>query len=172
MARAPSLPVLRGRGPVIAALLIIAAVVLVDILIAADRVALTSLMIAAPLLCGLTVSSATTQRIGALSVLAAAVAFIWGPSPATSRYWIPLGVVAVGSLFAVAMARYRGKAERDAGRMRVLADVAEIAHGGQPAERIARAVVDLLVPRVVDLCAIDIIGPGGGLRRLAGAAAG
>ena len=73
-------PVLRGRGPVIVALAIIAAVVVVDILIAADRVAVTSLMIAAPLLCGVTASAATTLRIGALSVLAAAVAFIWGPS--------------------------------------------------------------------------------------------
>ncbi len=52
----------------------------VDILIAADRVAVTSLMIAAPLLCGITASAAATLRIGALSVLAAAVAFIWGPS--------------------------------------------------------------------------------------------
>jgi GAF domain-containing protein len=172
MARASSLPVLRGQGPVIAALAVIAAVVAVDILIAADRVAVTSLMIAAPLLCGITVSAAATLRIGALSVLAAALAFVWGPGPATSRYWIPLGVVAVGSVFAVAMARYRGEAERDARRMRVLAEVAEIAHGGQPVDEIARAVVDVLVPRLVDLCVIDIIGPGGRLRRLAGAAAG
>jgi serine phosphatase RsbU (regulator of sigma subunit)/PAS domain-containing protein len=172
MARASSLPVARERGPVIAALAVIAAVVLVDILIAANRVAVTSLMIAAPLLCGVTVSAATTLRVGALSVLAAALAFIWGPTPATSRYWIPLGVVAVGSVFAVVMARYRAKAERDARHLRVLADVAEIAHGGQTVEEIAHAVVDVLVPRVVDLCAIDIIGPGGKLRRLAGAAAG
>ena len=172
MARASSLPVLRGQGPVIAALTVIAAVVVVDIVIAADRVAVTSLMIAAPLLCGLTASAAATLRIGILSVLAAALAFLWGPSPATSRYWIPLGVVAVGSAFAVAMARYRGEAERDARRMRVLAEVAEIAHGGQSVEEIARAVVEVLVPRVFDLCAIDIIGPGGRLHRLAGAAAG
>jgi serine phosphatase RsbU (regulator of sigma subunit)/PAS domain-containing protein len=172
MARASSLPVLRGRGPVIAALAIIATVVVVDILIAADRVAVTSLMIAAPLLCGITASEKATVRIGAISVLAAALAFIWGPSPATSRYWIPLGVVTVGSVFAVVTARYRGKAEREARRMRVLADVAEIAHGGQPVDAIARAVVDVLVPRVADLCVIDIIGPGGRLRRLAGAVAG
>jgi PAS domain S-box-containing protein len=172
MARASSRSVLGGRWPVILALTVIAAVVVVDILIADSRVAVTSLMIAAPLLCGITVSAATTLRIGALSVIAAAVAFVWGPSPATSRYWIPLGVVTVGSAFAVVMARYRGSADRDARRMRVLADVAEIAHGGQRVEEIARAVVDVLVPRVVDLCAIDIIGPGGQIRRLAGAVAG
>ena len=161
----------RGRGPVIGALAVIAAVVVVDILIAGDRVAVTSLMIAAPLLCGITASERVTARVGALSVLAAALAFIWGPAVTTSRYWIPLGVVTVGSGFAVVMARYRGNADRDAGRMRVLADVGEIAHGGQPVDEIARAVVDVLVPRVADLCTIDIIGPGGGLRRLAGALA-
>jgi GAF domain-containing protein len=172
MAHASPPPVLRGRGPVIVALAVIVAVVVVDILIAADRVAVTSLMIAAPLLCGITASATATLRIGAISVVAAAVAFLWGPSVSTSRYWIPLGVVTVGSIFAVVMARYRGNAERDAGRMRVLAEVAEIAHGGRPVDEIARAVVDVLVPRVVDLCAIDIIGPGGKPRRLAGAAAG
>jgi GAF domain-containing protein len=171
MAHAPPLPVLRGRGPVIVALAVIVAVVVVDILIAADRVAVTSLMIAAPLLCGVAASVTATQRIGVLSVLAAAAAFLWGPSPATSRYWIPLGVVTVGSIFAVVMARYRVNAERDARRMRVLAEVAEIAHGGRPVDEIARAVVDVLVPRVVDLCAIDVIGPGGRLRRLAGTVA-
>jgi GAF domain-containing protein len=172
MARASSMPVARGRGPVIAALAMVAAVVVVDILIASDRVAVTSLMIAAPLLCGVTASAAATVRIGGLSMLAAAMAFVWGPSPATSRYWIPLGVVTVGSVFAVVMARYRGTADRDAGRLRVLADVAEIARGDKPLEEIARAVVDVLVPRAVDLCTIDIIGPGGRLRRLAGAVSG
>lgn len=172
MARASSLPVLRGRGPVIAALTIIAAVVVVDILIAGNRVAVTSLMIAAPLLCGVTVSASATLRVGVLSVLAAALAFVWGPSVTTSRYWIPLGVVTVGSAFAVVMARYRGDAERDARRMRVLAEIAEIAQGGQPVEEIARAVVDVLVPGLVDLSAIDIVGPGGRVRRLAGAVAG
>jgi len=107
-----------------------------------------------------------------LSVLVAAFAFIWGPAPDSSRYWIPLGVVTVGSVFAVVMARYRGDADRDAGRMRVLADVAGISQGGQQVEEIARAVVDVLVPRVADLCTIDIIGPGGRPRRLAAAVTG
>jgi GAF domain-containing protein len=172
MARASSLLVPRERGPVTAALAVIAAVVVVDIVIAGDRVAVTSLMIAAPLLCGIAVSETTTVRIGALACLAAAAAFIWGPSLVSMRYWIPLGVVAVGSVFAVAMARYRGNAERDARRLRVLADVAGMTHGALPVEEIARAVVDALVPRLVDLCAIDMIAPDGQMRRLAGPAAG
>ena len=154
-------PPLAGRAPVILALLIIAAVVFVDILVASDRVAVTSLMIAAPLLCGVTSSVAVTRRIGVVSVVAAAAAFIWGPSPNTWRYWIPLGVVAVGSAFAVVMARYRGNADRDARRMRVLADVAEIAQGGQPVEEIAWALIDVLVPRLVDVVRDRHPHPGG-----------
>ncbi|MFL5865116.1 MAG: SpoIIE family protein phosphatase [Solirubrobacteraceae bacterium] len=165
-------PFLRGRSSVIVALLIVAAVVVVDIIVASDRVVVTSLMIAAPLLCGVTSTVAITRRIGAVSVAAAAAAFIWGPGLDTWRYWIPLGVVAVGSAFAVVMARYRGYADRDTGRMRVLADVAEIAQGGRSVEEIARALTDLLVPRVTDLCTIDIRTAEGGVRRLAGAATG
>jgi len=154
------------------ALAIVAAVVFVDILVAADRVAVTSLMIAAPLLCGVTSSITVTRRVGVLCVVAAALAFIWGPSLSSWRYWIPLGVVTVGSGFAVVMARYRGDADRDARRMRVLADVGEIAHGGQSVEEIAWALIDVLVPRLVDVCLIDIRTPEGRVARLAGAAAG
>ncbi len=171
MARAFTLPARDPRGPVILAMAIVAAVVVVDILVAGDRVAVTSIMIAAPLLCGVTVSAATTLRIGALSTVAAAAAFVWGPSVSTWRYWIPLGVVVIGSAFAVVMARYRGNADRDGRRMRVLADIAEIAYGGRPAADIGPAVIDVLVPRLVDLCVIDMVGPGGGLRRLAAAVA-
>ena len=89
MAHAPRQSVLRGRGPVIVALAVIVAVVVVDILIAADQVAVTSLMIAAPLLCGITASVTTTTRIGALSVVAAALAFVWGPSLSSSRRGCP-----------------------------------------------------------------------------------
>ena len=162
----------RGRVPLVLAVVIIAAVVFVDILVAAERVAVTSLMIAAPLLCGVTSSVTVTRRIGALSVAAAAAAFIWGPGLSSWRYWIPLGVVAVGSSFAVVMARYRFDADRDARRMRVLADVAGIAQGGRPVDAIAWALIDVLVPRVVDLCTIDIRTPEGTVRRLAGTAAG
>jgi serine phosphatase RsbU (regulator of sigma subunit)/PAS domain-containing protein len=163
---------LRGPGPVILALAIVAAVVAVDVLVAGNSVAVTSLMIAAPLLCGLTASVIATRRIGLLAIVAAASAFAWGTSLGSWRYWIPLCVVTMGSAFATVTALYRRQLRRDAWRMRVLADVAEIAHGGQPVEEIARALVELLVPRVVDLCAIDMIGAGGELRRLAGAVAG
>ncbi len=161
---------LRGRTPAVLALLIITGVIVCDIVVADDRMEVTSMMIAAPLLCGVTTSPAVTRRVAVLASAAAAAAFVWGTGLGTWRYWVPLAVVVIGSLFAVAMAIYREQLRRDAGRMRVLADVAEVANGDQPVQEIARAITVLLVPRLVDLCAIDLIGADGRLRRLAAAA--
>jgi GAF domain-containing protein len=169
---ARTLRLLRGPGPVILALGLVVAVLVTGVLVAGDRVTLTSLLIGGPLLCGLTASPAATRRVGAVAVAGAASAFIWGPGIGSWRYWVPLTVVVMGSLFATVTALYRRQLTRDARRLRVLADVAEIAHGGQPVEEIAWALVDLLVLRLVDLCAIDLLGPGGTLRRLAGAVTG
>ena len=161
-----------GPGPVILALLIVLAVLVSDLLMASERVPMTSLVIAAPLLCGLTASVTATRRVGILATAVAGAAFLWGHDFGSWRYWVPVGVVAMGSAFAVVTAIYRDGLRRHAQRMRVLADVAGVAHGGEPAEEIAAALIDVLVPRLVDLCAIDLIGPEGKLRRLAGAATG
>ena len=133
--------------------------VFVDILIAADRVAVTSLMIAAPLLCGsrsrwghspyrrLAVRGRRRSRVPLGSRLGS-----W-------RYWIPVGVVAMGSAFAVVTARYRGERDRacppDAGPRRCRRNRSRRRTG----EEIAAALIDVLVPRLVDLCAIDLSGP-------------
>jgi serine phosphatase RsbU (regulator of sigma subunit)/PAS domain-containing protein len=172
MSAASPSPLLRGRLPVLVALLVVVAVVVVDVLVAATGVAVTSLMIGAPLLCGLTSTTSDTWRVGALASAVAAAAFIWGPALGSWRYWVPLAVVVLGSAFAIVMAIFRQQMGRDAHRMRVLADVAGIAHGGQPVEEIARALADLLVPRLADLCAIDMIGADGRLHRLAAVAIG
>ena len=166
------LRLVRGRAPVVVALALVAAVLVVDVLIASDRVAVTSLMIGAPLFCSLTATPPATRWVGGLAVTVAAASFIWGAGPASSRYWIPLAVVVMGSGFAAVTANLRQRLGRDARRMRVLADVAEIAQGGQSMERIASALADLLVPRLADLCVIDTLGAEGRLRRLAGVATG
>ena len=90
--------------------------------------------------------------------------------PGSRRYWAPVSVVVMGSAFATVTAIYRRRLGREVSRMRVLADVAEIAQGGQPVEEIASALVELLVPRLSDLCAIDMLGADPTLRRLAAGA--
>ena len=164
--------VMHGRGPVILALIIVLAVLVADVLMASDQVPVTSLMIAAPLLCGLTAPPVVTRRVGILATTVAAASFLWDHDLGSWRYWVPLSVVAMGSAFAVVTAIYRDGLRRHALRMRILADVAGIARGGEPVTEIASALIDVLVPRLVDLCAIDLIGAEGRLRRLAGAATG
>lgn len=79
------------------------------------------------------------------------------------------GVAVGGACAAAALTRYRRRAAREARRMQVLADLATAAHGGLAVDALAQAIADLLVPRVVDLCLIDVTGGGGEPRRLAAA---
>ncbi len=75
---------------------------------------------------------------------------------------------AMGPTFAVVMSAYRRRAEQDAQRLRALADLAAVAQSGHPRDRVAQAVSDLAVPRVADLCVIDVLGADDQLHRLAG----
>jgi GAF domain-containing protein len=75
----------------------------------------------------------------------------------------------MGSVFAGLTADYRRRLRRDTRRLRLLADVAQVAYIGQRAPDIAQAIADLLVPELVDLCVIDVVGGDGKLQRLGGA---
>jgi GAF domain-containing protein len=92
-------------------------------------------------------------------------------TPGTMRRLLsgPAAPVVMGSVFGAMTANYRRRLRRDTRRLRMLADVAQVAYIGQRAPDIARAISDLLVPGLADLCVIDVIGGNGELRRLAGA---
>jgi len=160
---------LRGRRPVLVALAIIAAVAAGNVIVSSQRVAVTSLMIAAPLLCGLTVSAAETWAVGALATVVAASVFVWDQNLGSWRSWTPLAVTMLASGFAGVTAILRERLRRDEQRMRVLADLAGVANGGGRAEEIADAIARLLVPRLVDFCAIDLLRADGRVHRLAAA---
>src|SRR4051812_32797660 len=80
------------KPPVIAALVIGAAVVVADLLVPSD-VVLVGLLSAPALLCGVTASSRATRIVAALVVATAAASFLWNHSLGSWRYWIPLTVV-------------------------------------------------------------------------------
>jgi PAS domain S-box-containing protein len=85
---------------------------------------------------------------------------------------LPLAVVALGSAIALWVARARQAAEAERRQMRLLADAAQITDGAADIEEALRRLVALLVPDLVDAAWIDVITPGGGLRRLAARADG
>jgi GAF domain-containing protein len=162
---------LRRQWPVVVAIAIIAAVVVANVVVSSQRVAVTSLMIAAPLLCGLTVSAAATWAVGAVATAAAASVFVWDRNLGSWRSWTALAVTVLASGFAGVMAVLRERLRRDERRMRVLADVAGVANGGGTAEEVAGAITRLLVPRLAGFCAIDLLRADGRVHRLAAAAA-
>jgi PAS domain S-box-containing protein len=148
-------------------LLIIAALVAVDV--ATPNVVVLGLLIAAPLLAGLTATPRQTRIVAIIAVAVAAASFIWDDSVDSWRFWIRLAVVTIGSSFAVLMADYRRRATRDARRMQVLADLADVAYAGKEVGPLAQDICDLLVPRLVAHCAIDRLGGDGQVQRLASA---
>ena len=157
----------RRWWPVLVAIAIIAAVVVGDLVASPQREAVTSLMIAAPLLCGLTMSAMVTSAIGVLATAAAASVLVWDQKLDSGRSWVALCVVALASGFAVLTAVYRQRLHRDEQRMRVLADLATVVDGGGAAEEIAAAIAALFVSRLVDFCAIDLLRADGRMHRLA-----
>ena len=160
--------VLRERGTQLAALAIVGAITIIDLTVS-DQVVLVSLTIAAPLLCALGSTRRATLEVGIVALVAGGVSLAINPPAVGWRVVIPLAVVTTGSAFAWLMASYREGLHREASRLQTLADVAEVAHGGLRVPDMAQSLCDLLVPRLYDLCVIDLIGGDGRVKRLAGA---
>jgi GAF domain-containing protein len=152
----------------LAAALIVVAVISADVILS-DNVVLVGLLITAPLVCGLAGTATATRVAGATVVSIAALAFLWNDNITSWSYWVPLTVASLGSGAALVMAAYRSRLQRDAVRMRVLADVSQIAHGRLGVEETAQAVADVLVPAVADLCLVDAVDADGTVRRFVGA---
>jgi PAS domain S-box-containing protein len=85
---------------------------------------------------------------------------------------VPLAVVSAGSALALWAARARQAAEAERRQMRLLADAAQITDGVTDIEDALGRLVALLVPDLADAAWIDLVMPGGSLRRLAVRAAG
>jgi uncharacterized membrane protein YfcA len=99
------------------AILVVAAVAVANVIVSSQRVAMTSLMITAPLLCGLTVSAVETWAVGVLATAAAASVFIWDRNLGSWRSWVPLTVVVMASGFAGVTAVFRQRMRRDERRI-------------------------------------------------------
>lgn len=135
-------------------------------------VILIGLLGSAPLLCGLTANVRATRVVGAAAFAVAALSFLWNENRASGTYWVSLGVVAYGWVFGLLMASLRVRLNKEAVRLRALAELGRVAQGGLPAAETARAMVECLVPAVADLCVIDAVDEDGHLERLAVALAG
>jgi GAF domain-containing protein len=145
-----------------------AAVIGADIATQGD-VVMVGVSVGAPLLAGLILPRRIVVGFGGLAIAGAAVSFLWDHNAGRWTYWVPLVVVAIGSVFAVLTADARSRLRREAKRLAVLAELGRIAHADRPVEETAQAIAAALVPRAFDLCVIDLLGEDGRPRPLAGA---
>ncbi|HZH25306.1 MAG TPA: SpoIIE family protein phosphatase [Solirubrobacteraceae bacterium] len=161
---------MRGRAWLIAGLAALALPALIDAATGDDAFARSLYLL--PVLAAAT--RARPGEVGAIGVAATALAVLstlWNDAGGS---WLPLITVFGGSAIAVLWARERhaaitarSAADVERRQLRLLADAARITDGAADIDEALRRLVDLLVPDFADAAWIDVLEPGGGVRRLA-----
>ncbi|MDP9347363.1 MAG: SpoIIE family protein phosphatase [Actinomycetota bacterium] len=133
---------------------LIAALTLLD---AFWRETLASTVVLAPFIVSLSGSPRETIAVGALAVLSAALSPLWNHNFDSVDYFIRLGVVVVGSVFALAGARGRARLARERLGFRMLSAVSEMSERSAGIDETLEKLSDILVPAVADVCVIDLL---------------
>ena len=109
--------------------------------------------------------------VGVVAIAAALLSPLWND---TAVSLLTLVTVVAGSAIAVWGARERhaaiaarGAAEAERRQLRLLSEAARITDGAADIDDALRRLVELLVPDVADAAWVDLLQPGGGVRRLA-----
>jgi serine phosphatase RsbU (regulator of sigma subunit)/PAS domain-containing protein len=121
-------------------------------------------LVAAPFVCALFARVSATLVVGVAALGLAVATEAWQAQFGDPRAWIALAIIAVGTLFAVASAWNRERSRLRGERLRILDTAATIADGSRPLDETLDAITELIVPSVADICAIDVIHPGGATR--------
>jgi len=109
--------------------------------------------------------------VGTVAIAAALLSPLWNEAPGSL---LTLVTVVAGSAIAVWGARERqaaiaarSAAETERRQLQLLSEAARITDGAADIDDALRRLVDLLVPDVADAAWVDLLQPGGGVRRLA-----
>ena len=159
-----------GRSWLLLGLAGVAAIALADVL-SGDTAFARSLFLLPVLAVAIRARPRDVAIVGGAAVAAALASPAWND---TANTLLPLVTVVAGSAIAYWGARERqaaiaARAAADAERrqLRLLADAARITDGAADIDEALRRLVDLLVPDIADAAWIDLLPPGGGVRRLA-----
>jgi serine phosphatase RsbU (regulator of sigma subunit)/PAS domain-containing protein len=160
----------RGRAWLALGLAAVAALALADVL-TGDATFARSLYLLPVLAFAIRARPLEVAVVGGAAVAVALASPLWneGQNP-----MLPLVTVIAGSAIAVWGARERhaaiearAAAESERRQLRLLADAARITDGAADIDEALRRLVDLLVPDIADAAWVDVLQPGGGVRRLA-----
>jgi GAF domain-containing protein len=159
-----------GRSWLLLGLAGVAAIALADVL-SGDTAFARSLFLLPVLAVAMRARPRDVAIVGGGALAAALASPVWNDTPNTL---LPLVTVVAGSAIAYWGARERqaaiaARAAADAERrqLHLLADAARITDGAADIDEALRRLVDLLVPDIADAAWIDLLLPGGGVRRLA-----
>jgi PAS domain S-box-containing protein len=161
---------IRGRGWLVGGLAGLATVALLDVVTGDDAFARSLYLL--PVLA--VAARALPREVVVVGAVASAIAVL-------STFWneaggsvLPLVTVLGGSAIAVWGARERQAAiaarraaEAERRQLRLLAEAARITDGAADVDDSLRRLVDLLVPDVADAAWVDLLQPGGSVRRIA-----
>lgn len=139
---------------------ILALLLVADVVLDEQSAAIAGSFVAAPLLAALLGGFGVTAIVGALAIAAAIASPVWNPSVDGTEQAVRIGVVALGTGFALAAARLRGRTQMRSERMLLLDSVGAVADGSLPLDETLRRVTDVIVPAFGDICMVDAIAEG------------
>jgi PAS domain S-box-containing protein len=143
-----------GLWTAIAALAVLVAI---DAAVSSSELNIASTYLVAPFIAALAGGRYATLAAGGLAIACCAASGIWNNNFGDGGYEIMLGLVVAGSAFAQVAARARAEARQSMERFQLLDEVAEIADGSLPVAETLDRICDLIVPRLADLCMIDVV---------------
>lgn len=135
--------------------LVLASLVAVDVALGPSTI-ITGTFLIAPFVCAQFGSARGTALIALLALCLAAASPLW-QTDAGVDYVIRLTAVAAAGALAVAGARGRERSSTNAGRLRLLDAISEIADGSLPLTETLSRATELIVPEAADMCMIDAV---------------
>jgi PAS domain S-box-containing protein len=139
-------------------LAVLAVLFAVDLVLGPSSAATGSFLMA-PFVCALFGGPRATALVAALAVCLGAASPLWQTDSGLA-YAIRVAAISVSGAFAVAGAHARERARTNAGRLRLLDAISEIADGSLPLSETLRRATELIVPEAADMCMIDAVHEG------------
>ena len=144
------------------ALAITAAVVAMALVLAADiaygeRQVLVAALMVGPMLAVLGGRTGPVALLGVVAVALAIISPIWNENFGEGDWAIRISVVALGSAAALVASRARAREIEQAARMRLLAELGEMAGGVRSVRDTATAIAQVLAPSLADVATVDVL---------------
>jgi serine phosphatase RsbU (regulator of sigma subunit)/PAS domain-containing protein len=147
------------RVALAAGLATLGGLVVLDLLISKSA-AVSGTYMLAPFVSAMFGAVGATALVAVLSAAIGAASGEWNMDFGDSDYWIRLGGLLLGGVFALAGAWARERSRRTSRRLEVLDQIGAIADGSLPLADTLGRVTDLIVPVAADLCMVDVIHEG------------